>query len=353
MKFSPIALGLALACTGTAALAQSSVQVFGIIDTGVTHYTGANSLNTVNGDGNTSSRLGFRGTEDLGGGLKAGFWLEAAFDSDNGAGGGATSADNRTGIGSGAFKFGRRSTVSLMGNWGEVRLGRDFVPGFRNLAVTSGGYHAFGTNGVGSSAVLFYPVGATKGVTHVRASNQIAYHLPKNLGGLFGEVSIARGEQVGTSDGNLVGGRIGYAAGPFSVAAAITQTKVAAVDNLTQTNIGGSYDFGVAKAMLLWGENKNGVGQKTRVTAIGAHVPVGPGQVRLSYGTAKATNVGNNADHIALGYVHNLSKRTALYGTYARVKNKNGGNTYVVDGGPAASASGTSTGLQVGIRHAF
>lgn len=352
MKFSPIAMGLALACAGSAAVAQSSVQVFGIIDTGVTHYTGANSLNTVNGDGNTSSRLGFRGTEDLGGGLKAGFWLEAAFDSDTGTGGGATSADNRTGIGSGAFKFARRSTVSLMGNWGEVRLGRDFVPGFRNLAVSSGGYHAFGTNGVGSSAVLFYPVGATKGVTHVRASNQIAYHLPK-MGGLFGEVAIARGEQVGTGDGNVVGGRIGYAAGPFSVAAAITQTKVAAVDNLTQTNIGGSYDFGVAKAMLLWGENKNGVGQKTRVTAIGAHVPVGPGQVRLSYGMAKATNVGNDANHLALGYVYNLSKRTALYGTYARVKNKNGGNAYVVDGGPAASASGVSTGLQAGIRHAF
>jgi len=190
-------------------------------------------------------------------------------------------------------------------------------------------------------------------VTHVRASNQIAYHLPK-MGGLFGEVSIARGEQVSTSDGNVVGGRIGYAAGPFSVAVATTQTKVAAVNDLRQTNIGGSYDFGVAKAMLLWGENKNGVGQKTRATAIGAHVPVGPGQVRFSYGIVKATNVGNDANHLALGYVYNLSKRTALYGTYARVKNKNGGNAYAVGDSPvAANPGGSSSGMQFGVRHNF
>ena len=95
-----------------------------------------------------------------------------------------------------------------MGNWGEVRLGRDFVPGFSNLAVTGGGYHAFGTNGVGSSAALFYPPAGARGVTHASASNSIAYHLPK-LYGFFGTVMYAFDENTTSNDGRVMGGRLG------------------------------------------------------------------------------------------------------------------------------------------------
>lgn len=109
---------------GTAAQAQSSVTLFGVIDTGYTHLSssGSGSNNLVAVDGNTSSRIGFRGSEDLGGGLKASFWLEAAYESDTGAGG-STSTDNVKNV-SGGLTFGRRSTVSLSGNWGELRLAR-------------------------------------------------------------------------------------------------------------------------------------------------------------------------------------------------------------------------------------
>ena len=347
MKLSPIAIGLALASVGVAAQAQSSVTIFGLIDTNVSHFSasGSGSVNQLGTDGNLSSRIGFRGTEDLGGGLKAGFHLEAAINPDVGTGG-STSADNLKNQ-SGGLTFGRRSTVSLMGNWGEVRLGRDYTPGFWNLSK----YSAFGTNGVGSAAGIFYPLKAR--ITHVRASNSIGYHLPK-MGGLFGQVMVARGEQTGNNDGNVAGARVGYAAGPFSVAIGPTTTKIAALGDFRQTNIGGSYDFGVVEVMALWGENKIG-DSKTRSQSIGVQAPVGKaGEIRATIGTVNATNIGNDASHFAVGYVHKLSKRTVLYTTYGRVKNKGNGTAFAVaDGIGATSPGGSSSGIQFGIRHNF
>ncbi|MGD9760499.1 MAG: porin, partial [Comamonas sp.] len=120
------AIGVALACLASlpgAASAQSKVELFGVVDVGVAHLGGSGASKTgLSTGGANISRLGFRGTEDLGGGLKAGFWLEAGLDVDSGAG-------KATG---GGLNFNRRSTVSLMGNWGEVRLGRDDSATFLN-----------------------------------------------------------------------------------------------------------------------------------------------------------------------------------------------------------------------------
>lgn len=115
--------------------AQSSVTLFGVVDTGISNYSsksqdmnGATLFNpfyvnqgtrtasqtALSSGGYSTSRLGFRGTEDLGGGLAASFWLEAPISPD----------DGKTGI----TTFQRRSTVSLSGGFGELRLGRDYVP---------------------------------------------------------------------------------------------------------------------------------------------------------------------------------------------------------------------------------
>ncbi len=161
MKIHPVLAVAALSSIAGMAHAQANVEVFGLLDIGYlyTSSDGNGSVSSINTDGNTSSRLGFRGTEDLGGGLKAAFWLEAAVSPDNGTGG-STSLDNKTaglsGInGSQGLTFGRRSTVSLIGSFGELRLGRDYVPSFNNLTVSM---HPFGTNGVGNAGQLFYQV---------------------------------------------------------------------------------------------------------------------------------------------------------------------------------------------------
>ena len=143
MKKSLIALA-ALAAAG-AASAQSSVTLFGIVDAAISHYgvSDGGHFSALANSGYNSSRLGFRGTEDLGGGLSASFWLEGALQNDTGYGGSQNVSGNTvTGL-----DFRRRSTVSLAGGWGELRLGRDYTPTFWNMTV----FDPFGTNVVGST----------------------------------------------------------------------------------------------------------------------------------------------------------------------------------------------------------
>jgi predicted porin len=337
----------------------------------------------------SSSRLGFRGTEDLGGGLAASFWLEAPITNDDGA----------TGVAS----FDRRSTVSLSGGFGEIRLGRDYTPTFWNNSQ----FDPFGTVGVGHNLVQT----AASAFGHpVRAGNTVGYFLPPNLGGFYGQFQYGFHEQtkyspgLATPDvannsrtGRYVGTRFGYANGPLDVAVAVSSATVGddyyagTTDKLNTMNLGASYDFGPAK---LFGElsrsNKktdfdssyfaNAGNFSDRVLPnvvtstttdklngwlIGVTVPVGAGLIRASYSGVKYKLQSNDpfsnkadpkANKLALGYVHNLSKRTALYATIARVNNKDGAALTV--GGPKFVTNDvftpkSSTGYDFGIRHAF
>ena len=146
---------LALAVLGTfagVASAQSSVTMFGVVDLNVMSVDNDDRTYSMGTDGMSSSRLGFRGVEDLGGGLKASFWLEMGLATDTGR--------NASIWGNGRLKhwarndnalfFNRRSTVSLSNQWGELRLGRDYTPTFWSWTV----FDPFGTNGVGSATNL-------------------------------------------------------------------------------------------------------------------------------------------------------------------------------------------------------
>jgi len=377
----------ALAVCGLAS-AQSSVTLFGVVDAGVT-YQSNTARDTVTGlsnkqskwslgnSGYNSSRIGFRGTEDLGGGLAASFWLEAPITNDDGA--------------TGVSTFNRRSTVSLSGGFGELRLGRDYTPTFWNDTV----FDPFGTNGSGTNVISTVSGNTTiNNANYVRASNSVGYFLPPNLGGFYGQLQYSFAENTSTSAtsttaatsssaGRYVGGRFGYANGPLDIALGVGRSTVvdtAALERSVQTiNLGASYDFGPVK---LFGELSN-VKNKFDYSAaadthdsyngylIGATVPVGAGLIRVAYsqvryneGAAGVTGEDPLARKLAVGYVHNLSKRTALYATVARVNNRNDVN-YT---GSLVSASTTgygstgvgfsglprsSTGYDFGIRHAF
>ena len=404
MKKSLIALAV-LAAAGTAS-AQSSVTLFGIVDATLQRVSnsGGGSVTRLTNSGYNSSRLGFRGTEDLGGGMSASFWLEAGVSNDDGQGAG-TSATNSAlppvlaapppagtvvtvpaaGLrpGQQGLTFNRRSTVSLAGGWGELRLGRDYTPQFWNLTI----FDPFGTNGAGTTQTLNSII---TGTTAVRASNSIGYFLPGNLGGFYGQIQHYRGENdsratfplvtaagalgatpVGSFEdqGNGWGIRVGYAAGPFNVAVATSRTDnavaalvggvPAAVEaQVKQSNIGGQWDFGVAKLMGHYSWDELG-GVDGRGWLIGGLIPVGAGEIRLAYSTYE-TELGvagvtdPRARKIALGYVHYLSKRTAVYTTYARVRNNATSAAPAVAGaatGPAAG--GSSSAFDLGIRHSF
>ena len=415
MKKSLVALA-ALAVAGVAS-AQSSVTLFGVVDASISGYSstsrdlnGATFLNPfyVNrgsvkasrrelaNSGYNSSRLGFRGTEDLGGGLAASFWLEAPITNDDGQQGVST--------------FARRSTVSLSGGFGEIRLGRDYSATFWNDTV----FDPFGTNGVGTNLVFTASSGfanftgaapaAVPGITNVstsnytRTSNSIGYFLPPNLGGFYGQLQYSFSEKTkyspGTATpdvannsrtGRYIGGRFGYANGPLDIAAAYgsstvgDQFYVGTTNKVNTFNLGASYDFGPVKLFGEVSRSKNKLDYETEpflggrpdvdLTGylLGVTVPVGAGLIRASYSAVKYDNnqqevlfqpriADPKANKLAIGYVHNLSKRTALYATIARVSNKNGAALTV--GGPSFVTTGgftpkTSTGYDFGIRHAF
>ena len=362
MKKSLLALAVLGAFAGVAS-AQSSVTLFGIVDLNARYVKndGDSRRVSLSQDGLNSSRFGVRGTEDLGGGLKAGFWLEGALSAD-------------TGSASTSKFWGRRSTVSLLGGFGEVRLGRDYTPTFLNNTV----FDAFGTVGLGDSshvlqigsassygvtpAVFAAAGGGAINTTFARADNSIGYFLPTNIGGLYGQAMVAASEGAATNAGRYVGGRIGFAAGPFDVAAAYADQRLDAISGGKQKtgNIGGSYDFGVAKILGYYNRDTvtaAGFEAKENRYSISGIVPMGQGEIHAGYSYSKMTNnVGfvNDAkvDQFALGYVYNLSKRTALYSNVARLNNKGTSAAISLDG-RAVNAGGKSTGAEFGVRHIF
>lgn len=360
MKKSLIALAV-MAAAG-AASAQSSVTLFGIVDVALSWGRGSVADRfQVTRNGYNSSRLGFRGVEDLGGGMSASFWLESDFQSDDGLGANTNTNNQTTGqpapgavaAGSQGLTFNRRSTVSLGGNWGELRLGRDYVPQFWNRTV----FDPFGTLGVGASQVQA-GAGALLGVTAVRASNSIGYFFPRNLGGFYGQVMYHEGENPSNAgatedDGDGYGLRVGFASGPFNVAFGWGRVEYAAGDTRAM-NLGGQWDFGMAKLMGYISRDRAGT-TDGRGWLIGSLIPVGPGEIRVSYSQYRTEPGGGAAEprtrKLALGYVHNLSKRTALYTTYARARNDNGAATAL--GGATTAVNSSSSGLDIGIRHSF
>ena len=348
MKKSLIALAV-LAASG-AAMAQSSVTLFGVVDATYAYGSGSvSNKSQLTNSGYNTSRLGFRGVEDLGGGMSASFWLEAGLNNDNGSGVLTNTNNQAATTGGGGLTFNRRSTVSLNGGFGEVRLGRDYTPQFWNLTV----FDPFGTNGVGTTVTHDAKLA---GPTGTRASNSIGYFLPGNLGGFYGQAQYYMGENnsnaANKKDGNGLAGRVGFANGPINVALALSETKYLTGD-IQSINLGGQYDLGVAKIMAHYSQDEIDGGADGKGFLIGGLIPMGAGEIRLAYSTYKIDTAGANprSDKIALGYVHNLSKRTALYATYAHVKNKNGATQSL--NGSVTAAGDNSNGYDFGIRHSF
>ncbi|MCJ0765111.1 porin [Variovorax terrae] len=371
MKACGAALGLLCGHAG----AQPTAMVFGVVDVGVQRTIGGGngSVTGVSSSGLGASQIGMRGTEELGGGLRAGFWLESGLNPDTGHGQ-LTNINNQSSgfVGDGSLTFNRRSYVSLSGSFGELRLGRDFVPTHYNIFE----FDPFNANGVARAAnFTFSTVGTGNLPTTVVASNSISYWLPPDLGGFYGLAMVARGENASNTsnakDGNMTSVRLGWRSGAFDMAAALGRTqyaKTATLGDYTHGNLGVSWNAGFAKLFALYNLSKVAVagGDVRKYTwEVGAHVPVGQvGRLRLSHArlddrsAATLANADgslrrtNQARLYGVGYVHDLSRRTALYATYARITNQ-GQAAYVVSGGVAPRPGSPSSGFEMGIRHAF
>lgn len=327
MKKSVLAFAALSLVSGLAA-AQSSVTVFGILDLSMRHLKGAGSLTLLQNEGRSASRLGFRGVEDLGGGMKAGFHIEHGLNPDDG------SADS--------VFWQRRATVSLMGGFGEVRLGRHK---WADRTIQDD-LDPFGTSGMPALTRVYHSLGLA---VPNRADNYVGYYLPA-MGGFYGNFDVALAE--GTDANKGYAGRIGYKTKTMNLSAAYG--KHGAGNKLTSLTVGGSYDFGAVALMGLYTKNERGADDQS-IFNIGAYVPMGQGKLILSAASADGNGTNKDAKLLALGYDYSMSKRTTLYTTVGRISN-DGTATFSLNGtkGVAAvTAGGNSTGYEVGVRHTF
>ena len=338
------------------AQSQSSVSLLGSLDVGWVSLRAAGRAPYVamGADGNSDSFIGLRGVEDLGGGVAASVWLEAAFRPDSGSG--VAGANPAAGPDAG-LNFNRRSTVGIAGGLGELRLGRDYLPTFVNLTIA---VHPFGVNGVGSAAQLFVPLRADGSAVHAsgRASRAINYFTP-DFGRFSANIMYAAGEAAGApgageSEGRYVGGRLAYRDGPLTLAAATGKSRHVA-GNCTQGSLGMVYQVGPARLSYLRGDHKVGA-VRTEVNMVGVQFKLShSGELRMALTELESGGPAGTASQIALGYLHSLSRRTALYGNYSMVDNKGAGLRFVVGGiAPGGVApGGNSSGLEFGIRHSL
>ncbi len=328
MKKTLIALA-AVAATG-AAFAQSSVTLYGVADIAVGKANAAGlgfgndkfqaiASNTLN---NGNSRIGFRGVEDLGGGLKAGFNFEQNVSlADGSTCNLPTCTAGQTGLNTAAFQ--RAANVSLMGGFGEIRAGRSLTPAFSSLA----SWELTGMANYSAVAKQFSFVGAGS-----RDNALVMYRSPSFSGLTVDVATVLKGndaDATAAGDQSKYDIAATYVAGPL--AASLAYNKVSgATKNVA---VGAKYNFG---AFTVAGSFQDPAGVKKGFT-VGVSAPVGP--VTLTADIARATNTADKNTDFVLEAKYALSKRTFAYGVYM--------SDGAVAGGKSVSA------YAVGVRHNF
>lgn len=317
MKKSLLALAVLGAFAG-AASAQSSVTIYGKLNIEAGKALGSTDKTLLDVAG---SRLGFRGVEDLGGGMKATFGIEHRFNP-------------ATGVAAGTFWNGY-STVGLQGNFGHIRLGRDYVVGFlmvQNQIDPFGGDTQAALRNVGMIANSILAPGAGK----IRYDSQIEYHFSAAGFNLAAQVADGVANNGGTAKRPMaLAGN--YAAGPLFVGLAY-ENGGDADDKLT--SLGARYNFGFATLSAGYSKGTNVAGADVKGYMIGANVPFGAGDFKIGYAVSdNEATAGTKYKKVGVGYHYNLSKRTKVFADYAKV------------GG--AEAIGAKTGYDFGIQHNF
>jgi len=361
MKKSLLALAVLGAFAG-AASAQSSVTIYGSLDLAVTKGNGGTAPNnSANGTSkawiekqSNGSRLGFRGNEDLGGGLSAQFQIEHRFTPDDGA------AAN-------PFWAGRSYVQLSSASAGRVYLGREYTPAFWPAVKSD----PFGWDGVAQAGSTMWAgflspanvstlttvnssgaVVSANPSSGVRTSNTVGYKSP-NISGLTANLAVALGEGVVGRD---AGFNIEYGAGPIYAALGYEKISKAgaastvANDGNSLVNFAFHYDLGVVKPILYYARAKINAGTAVSLTnkywMLGALAPIGGGTLKAAYGrlqpdanTPASTPWANqNQSKLGLGYDYPLSKRTNVYGD--------------VGMGRANNASNNTT-WALGVKHTF
>jgi predicted porin len=374
MKKTAFALA-ALALVASSAQAQSSVTVYGIIDLGLTYSSNVSRGTTPGSNGSrfsvdsgdlSTSRIGFRGTEDLGGGLKAIFQLENGFNADDGS------------MATAGTLFDRKSVVGLSGGFGTVTLGRQ-VDYLDDIGSKYTSVQTFGGNGIKGGH--FNNLDRIAGS---RSNNSVRFD-SANYGGFTGNLFYGFGEVAGNnSAGQAMGLGANYANGPFGIGFGYFRSKLAADalparagdTDLKTFTLGTSYQFGPAKLYGAWSQTKRPlqgsvgtalqsitVATKANIFDLGVDYTLNNNlhllasvihdRADISRTTTGATKV--KTTQINLGVDYYLSKRTDLYAMYSHQSANDVRNPGVINGANSASPfdDANMNVLRVGLRHKF
>lgn len=307
---------VAAAVSATGALAQSSVQLSGVIDVyaGQKQFAGRARTNVLDSGGMTTSRIAIDGSEDLGGGLKAIYGISGFIRADAGL----------QGRFNGDEGWRRYSFVGLQGKLGTLRMGRITTASFIHALR----FNAFADSTTFGPYMLHLytggqPVAAPLNAPDSAADQSVAYQTP-NLGGFSASAQYAFGEVAGQNSRNrwIVGAQWG--SGPVALSATAERSTVTAglpsgVTRLSNMQLAGSYDFKVAKATVAYSDSELTLGAGTRDLAtwqVGTVIPAGSGWVMLSWTrtTKDETALADvTRDTVGIGYDYALSKRTDMY----------------------------------------
>ncbi|GJI99684.1 hypothetical protein RugamoR64_02230 [Duganella rhizosphaerae] len=328
---APLLTALALmACAP--AQAQTELNVYGIVDVGLVRESDApkGSVTNLNSGIASGSRLGFKGSENLGGGIKASFVLENGFNADTGA------------AGQGGLLFGRQSYAGLSGGFGALTLGRQYSPYYKALRDVGDPFGA--VNLAGRSGNIM--------ATNTRVDNTVEYITPNTMG-LQADLAYVAGETAGDSAGNrALSAALAYGRGPLRVQLARHQLNNAtATDHASNTLLAASYDAGALILHAAVAVNKGTGTADSRDLVAGATVPLGADRLLLSrVRHADRTPAAQDATQWGIGYFHALSPRTDLYTAYATIRNRHGA-AYKV--GNATDKGTGSKAANLGVRHSF
>src|SRR5574344_2699396 len=328
-KTTRLMLAVLAVCGTSAALAQSSVTIYGRVNTSIEHQK--LGQDSVTGMVNNASRIGFKGVEDLGNGLKAGFQLEAGFNSDDG---------------SGPLPFARQSEVNLSGNFGMVRLG-NFYPESYYATSDYIGMHNHETGS--SSDALYYDAAWFDGNG---TGNKVAYRTP-TFNNFWAEASVSLHEKAKTAPAvnkNAYDLAANYNKGPLSLGAGYSTWN-----SNNQFALRGLYNFGQFVVGAYYQRNKadnavlgTGAGTRNNFRLSGMYA-LNASEFHVNVGHAgKWSKVADSsATQWTLGYNYNLSKRTKVYTYYTRTNHGKNINYYGgVDGEDFSS-------FALGVRHNF
>lgn len=321
---------LALVCAG--AHAQSSLTVYGVADAGLVMERGgdAGAVQKVGSGIASSSRLGFKGREDLGGGTVLTYILENGYSIDTGA-----AKQN------GAL-FGRQALICITGAAGALSIGHQFTPFYKVLNNVA---DPFATGMAGNSQNIF------DGTT--RVSNTVEY-ITSRVAGFSADVQYGFGEVAGdTSKNRYLGASGTYEQGPLTVVLVHQQRdNASATAHSRNTMLVGRYRFGDITGHLAHARNRDVLSGESHDTLLGFSAQLSGGNKLIAslIDHRDGTPARQHARQAAIGVSHGLSRRTDLYAAYGHINNSNGAVFRV---GTAADSGSGTTGVNLGVRHVF